>query len=568
MEFVLLELILLFIFTYEVSGENTTEVCPIWMSYDSVHQCQCTNMHYTDRYTCVGNDSIHLGEAYCVSFDDSRQFLIAGLCPYSYYQKNYTKNLNSSVTSPETFNKVMCGPLNREGLLCSKCIPGHGIPVFSKVEDKCVKCGSKWAWPLYLSLTLLPVTLFYILVIIFNFSATHPPITAYIFYCQLFTQIVLNVRYVRHRFETHTNRAFLYATWTICDIWNLDVLRYVIPSFCLSEHLSNTDALFLELITALYPLFLILLTVIFIQLHANNFRVVVYVWKPFHSCFSSLRRTWDPKSSVVNAFTTFLLFSSFKISLLILTIFNKYKPLGNGTLFHITVLYIDPNIKYTDLHKQAYFIPSLLLIMFFIAVPILCLCLYPTKLCKILTQCICSGRQRNLIFLFMESFQGHYKNGTSGTYDYRSASSIGFLLRLLTGVSLSRTWSGIPSTKSGSISLIALMLLLVSLFFAHVRPCKKQYMNVIESLLYFMAALLLIFVVHNNHFPQLFHLILVVILMPSVIYMCIIMYKVFDVLGIVEKVVAMKIFKWKIASNNDIEPHRLTHPTQYTPLLQ
>lgn len=108
MEFILLELILFFIFAYEVGGENTTEVCPIWMSYnDLVQQCQCTI--YISKYTCIGNDSISMGEAYCASVDDSRQILIVGLCPYSYHQQGYAKNLNSSVT-PATFNKVMCDP--------------------------------------------------------------------------------------------------------------------------------------------------------------------------------------------------------------------------------------------------------------------------------------------------------------------------------------------------------------------------------------------------------------------------------------------------------------------------
>lgn len=76
---------------------------------------------------------------------------------------------------------------------------GFGIPVFSKVEDECMKCDSKFAWPLYLALVLIPITLFYILVIIFNLSATHPPIAAYILYCQLFAQTVSNFRFMRHR---------------------------------------------------------------------------------------------------------------------------------------------------------------------------------------------------------------------------------------------------------------------------------------------------------------------------------------------------------------------------------
>ena len=339
------------------------------------------------------------------SMDNST--LSVAQCPYSYYQLDYIRNLNSSVTQDE-FNEMMCGPLNRQGLFCSKCKPGYGIPVFSKVVDECVKCDSRFAWPLYLALVLLPITKFYIVVIIFNFSATRPPITAYIFYCQFFSQIVsqYNTHLIRHLFEVNTNRAFLYLTWTVCDIWNLNILRYIIPAFCLSEEFSRLDALFLESLTAFYPLFLIFLTIVFIEMHASNFRVVVFLWKPFHKCFSSFKRTWDPKSSVINAFATFILLSSFKVCFLAFTF-----------LYTMRIHSLDGNVdvKLIDCYKQPYFIPCIILIVSFVIVPIFLLCSYPTKCCKIACRRICSTRQRNAVFLFMDAFQGHYKDGTGGT---------------------------------------------------------------------------------------------------------------------------------------------------------
>ena len=217
---------------------NGIDGCPIWMREDSNdnQQCQC---EFPQLIICNETAILSLGaELICISFDGNGS-LVMGACPYYYYQLNYLSSLNSSVTSDIAFNKVMCGPLNREGLLCSKCIPGYGIPVFSKAEDKCVLCDSQYAWPLYLTLVLVPITLFYILVIVFNFSATHPPITAYIFYCQLLPYIVHNMLYIRHQFETYSNRDFLYAALTVCDIWNLDFLRYIIPSFCLNETIQT-----------------------------------------------------------------------------------------------------------------------------------------------------------------------------------------------------------------------------------------------------------------------------------------------------------------------------------------
>ena len=141
--------------------------------------------------------------------------------------------MTSAVTKCQV-NEVMCGQLKRKGRLCSKCISGYGIAVFSKTTDECVRCDNKYASPLYLALVLLPITLFYFLVIIFNFSATQPPVTAYTlnFYCQLYAQVIYNINALRHHFDSEANKALLTLTWAVSEIWNLDMFRYVVPGFC------------------------------------------------------------------------------------------------------------------------------------------------------------------------------------------------------------------------------------------------------------------------------------------------------------------------------------------------
>ena len=119
--------------------------------------------------------------------------------------------------------------------------------------------------------------------------------------------------------------------------------------------------LLLELVAALYPLPLIFLTFILIEMHASNIRVVVYLWKPFHRCFTSVRRTWDPRSSVTNAFATLLLLSSFKVCFTTMNIISRIKlSLQNGTKLD-NVLYNDPAIPYRNVHRQTFFVPLLLL---------------------------------------------------------------------------------------------------------------------------------------------------------------------------------------------------------------
>ena len=545
---------------------NESSPCPVWMTYES-NQCSC---QYKKRITCA-NDSLTIEQPpYCISYDRDIQQMVTGHCPYSYHQNEFAKQLNSSVTSDQ-FNEVMCGPLKRRGRLCSRCVPGYGIPVFSKATDECVRCDSKYAWPLYLALVLLPITLFYFLVIVFNFSTTHPPITAYTFYCQLFIQLVYNIKFIEHTFAK-SNKTFRNAIWTTIAVWNLDMFRYTMPSFCLEEKFTSVDAILLELLAALYPVFLVLLTFFLIEMHACNVRLVVFLWKPFHKCFTSVRRAWDPRSSVTNAFATFLLLSSFKVCFITCNVaYNTKVYLQNGTILQ-KVLYNDPNVLIRKIYNDTFFVPLLLLNILIVILPVFFLALYPTRLLRRLMFKL-PGRVKSGVHMFMDCFQGHYKDGTTGTYDYRSVSAFDFALRFLVGSILASQWTNSGLSNNGPITSVASLLIAVSLFYAHFQPCKRQYMNVIESLLYCTAGLLLIAIIHNNHFPPLHNIILAAILMPSIVFVVIVMYKVLDAFGIVHKI-KMNQFRFIRGSagynggGNEAEPHRLTHPTQYTPLLK
>ena len=93
-------------------------------------------------------------------------------------------------------------------------------------------------------------------------------------------------------------------------MWSLDFFQHLIPPFCLSSSLTNIHVLFMELISAFYPLILMLLTYLLIELHARN---MYLVWKPFNKCVAKLKRSYDPKASIFNAFATVLLLSFSKI---------------------------------------------------------------------------------------------------------------------------------------------------------------------------------------------------------------------------------------------------------------
>ena len=76
-------------------------------------------------------------------------------------------------------------------------------------------------------------------------------------------------------------------------------------------------------ITAFYPLFSIVLTWICNELHDRNFRMIVFLWRPFHRCFVRLRRGWDIKYDLINVFANFFLLSFTNISYRTVIILNN-----------------------------------------------------------------------------------------------------------------------------------------------------------------------------------------------------------------------------------------------------
>ena len=91
--------------------------------------------------------------------------------------------------------------------------------------------------------------------------------------------------------------------------WNLDLLRYVLPPFCVTNGLTLKHQALLGYISIVYPLFLICLTWVCIELHGRNFRPIVCVFAPFRKCLGRLKQDWGEKRDVVDLFSAFFLLS-------------------------------------------------------------------------------------------------------------------------------------------------------------------------------------------------------------------------------------------------------------------
>ena len=507
-----------------------------------------------------------------------------GRCPYiAHYNTTYDDS-SLYIQLPDNvslLNEFMCGPLNREGTLCGTCKDGYGIALYSYTLE-CSKCwGHGYGWVLYYLLELFPITVMYFLVVIFNIRAASSPLSALVFMSQLVVYTIrLNVPL--HMYIANVVTGFPYVALKVllvlCGIWSLDFFRSVIPPFCVSNKVKAINALALEYVVAFYPICLIILTYSFIKLHDNNFKAIVWLWKPFHRHFVHFRRKWDAKASIINAFTTFLLLSFSKI------LFVSFTLLHSMSIFHNhhdtralnCVLYYDPTVECYTVEYSIFSAIAVCVLVIFIISPTILLILYPTRLFRRCVSC-CGFRRLHALHIFVESFQGQYKDGTNGTWDFRMVSASFLILRIVYLSIFMNSHHTNPPT-----SVYACMTFATATgFYALTRPYRSSVQNNIDILILllleglsfaFYTVMYMPTSTPSGHAVMISILLIAVPHMVLILYICNMLFKKVGITQCPKKKLYMLPARYTDAdveseSDTDSLPDRLINPQEYEPVL-
>ena len=237
----------------------------------------------------------------------------------------------------------------------------------------------------------------------------------------------------------------------------------------------------LEYLVALFPLFLTVLTYVIIQLHARDCKVLVYLWRPFSVCFAPLvrRYQWNPTESLVHVFVTFLLLCYCKclfVSFSLLMPSQLYN--STGAVAGPTVLYYDASVGFLSREHLPFALLAIVVLLTFNILPLLVVVLYPIR---VFQKCLnCCRIRWHAVHAFADAFNGCYKDGTNGTWDYRYFAGFYLLFRIINLI----RYTG----NQQIVSWTAIALLL----FAPCRPYKKNLFNILDSisiLLYLLKVL-------------------------------------------------------------------------------
>ena len=125
---------------------------------------------------------------YCATYNnDTRVLSISSWCGYFQYGV-YNVTAPGYIQLPTILtelNNYMCGPLHRKGLLCSECADGYG-PSVTSYWHRCANCADAWyGVPLFLLIEFVPITIFYLVVVIFQIRLTSTPMPCFIMLAQI-----------------------------------------------------------------------------------------------------------------------------------------------------------------------------------------------------------------------------------------------------------------------------------------------------------------------------------------------------------------------------------------------
>ena len=236
---------------------------------------------------------------------------------------------------------------------------------------------------------------------------------------------------------------------------------------------------------------------------------------------------------------------------------------------------VAPTVPYFGNKHLPFAILAIAVLSTFIALPPLLLLIYPTITFQKMLGCL--KIRWPALHIFADVFQGCYKNRTDGKYDYRWFAALYFILRVV--IFLVRALK--PKGLSWTISAVCFGV--GSLLFSLLRPYKKNWLNVLDSLILALLALISLWILYSfETHEKWFQSAGLLTALPLVYFVVYTVYRLLSWLGVLQKFQQKLRNIWQSLQqrwwaynvqqqehfDDDQLPDRLVNPCQYQPLPQ
>ena len=199
-----------------------------------------------------------------------------GVCPLGFCQHPCSNSSASqecglsamrlpAAGNPAEVDHLVCGS-RRTGILCGRCRDGHSV-FFHSLQYECnLDRFCQWGWFFYMISELLPVTLLFLAVIIFNVSLTSGAVYGFVFFAQTIDSLLVNSNYSNRVFLKRVEENLPFRLHqVIYRFFNLEFFSVERLSFCLWKGATTLDVSVFKYVTVVYAFLLVAATVLILN---------------------------------------------------------------------------------------------------------------------------------------------------------------------------------------------------------------------------------------------------------------------------------------------------------------
>lgn len=447
--------------------------CPLWRARNGT-SCDCGN----DLSNIVKCDDLgsHLSlkTCYCMTYSEHLMKLLVSYCLYTCGVDIHEEFKRVGATNITGLNDDVCKLYQRTGLMCGRCVDDYAPAVYS-YSLACVNCSNyRYSIIKYVAIAYIPLTAFYILVIVFRIPVNSGAMIAYVALSQVVAAPGL-ITFYSARFERKSIK-YVNGFLPFYTIWNLDFFRSLYEPFCLHPKLTTVDIVSLDYILGVYPLVLTIATYLFVRFHDHS-RLVTWMCMPLYRCLYRFRKVWNIKESLVKAFATFLVLSYVKImnvSVDLLTPAHEYYD-SSGKPLNEMFLYINGSMEYFGKDHVPYAVLAIVMSVVFNIIPLILLCTYPCRCCHKFLNLF--PFKHHILHIFMDTLQGEFKDQPR---DCRYFAGLYIALRIVNLFLYAYFKNPVYYLSMACVLMFFVVLLAV------VKPYKSSVHNSLDPWLFFM----------------------------------------------------------------------------------
>jgi hypothetical protein len=470
---------------------NFTHCPPGFVKYNTTSgsrnlpTCKCES-GYRGGITCDGSGTAYLHRGYWVGkIDEKRDEYVVGRTAYIYSQSfSGTALPKTDFMNSSRLNDLVCGPLHRDGILCGRCIDGYIPPLHGYTLNSCVECEphDSYGWVLIVVLELVPVTIFLIVVLVFNISATTGAMNFFVFFAQVITNSFSVDGYIAERPKFLKPLSHLYNS--LYSLWRLEI--NLPHEWCYTNPIPSPDIFLLVYGQALYTLLLILIFLLFVKLHDQGVQPFYCCGKWLYEKLRRFRKPWTVQRSVIHALATFLVLSFTKI-IEVSFILIAPSPLFNHA--GETVTWVPLYYGAQAVHYGIFIFVAVTFLTVFVLVPMLLLLVIPvnTRLgSRVLEKVFCFKPNNTKLQIFLQVFQGSFKDGSGSKYEINCQKFAGFYLFLRFVIFMLAALFPAPDYLLGQQVVVVAALVMFAVF----QPYRERLYNIVDVLAFAMLAVI------------------------------------------------------------------------------